>query len=178
MNLMPIPNHEGYMVTETGEVYTCWKRTGKGTGHGTKCVNTGLPRKRMRTYLDDDGYERLTFRATDGKRKLRGVHQLVLEAFGFPRPSQTHEVRHLNGIPSDNHLENLKWGTPKENAEDRTKHGSLSGENNWLASLTNEQAAEIRSNLDKKPQYYQSRFGISKHVVSRIRNGKTYVSAT
>ena len=57
-----------------------------------------------------------------GRGNSRCVHELVLLAFvGFPPPN--HECRHLNGIPSDNRLENLCWGTRSENILDAVRHG-------------------------------------------------------
>ena len=52
------------------------------------------------------------------------VHTLVLTAFVGPRPSPEIEVRHLNGVRSDNRLSNLAWGTASENAYDRVRHGT------------------------------------------------------
>lgn len=52
------------------------------------------------------------------------VHVLVLEAFVGPCPPRM-ECRHLNGNPADNRLENLRWGTRKENSADRKAHGRL-----------------------------------------------------
>jgi hypothetical protein len=59
----------------------------------------------------------------DGRMRQLFVHRLVLEAFIGPCPPGM-MCRHLNGNPSDNRLENLRWGTPKENAEDSTRHGT------------------------------------------------------
>lgn len=59
----------------------------------------------------------------DGRRL--SVHILICETFYGPRPSTSrHEVRHLNGIRTDNRLENLRWGTVSENALDRVRHGT------------------------------------------------------
>lgn len=69
-----------------------------------------------------DGYRLLTLCA-GGKRTNRPVHQLVVLAFIGPRPEGM-EVRHLNGIRSDNRLENLMYGTKKENMADRALHGN------------------------------------------------------
>ena len=44
----------------------------------------------------------------------RQVHQLVMLAFVGPAPL-LHEVLHLNHIPNDNRLLNLKYGTRSEN---------------------------------------------------------------
>jgi HNH endonuclease len=46
------------------------------------------------------------------------VHRAVLMAFDrLPRPGEV--CRHLDDNPANNRLENLKWGTKKENAADR-----------------------------------------------------------
>lgn len=55
--------------------------------------------------------------------RWRTVHQLVLEAFVGPIPPGM-EVRHLNGDPTDNRLENLAYGTHSENMRDRLAHGT------------------------------------------------------
>jgi len=63
------------------------------------------------------------FTGTDGEvyvvleRPVRGpeirlVAELVLEAFGRPKPSPKHFPGHLNGDKQDNSLLNLTWGIP------------------------------------------------------------------
>lgn len=58
-----------------------------------------------------------------GQETTRSVHRLVLESFVGPVPDG-HEVCHNNGVPDDNRLENLRYGTRSENQLDRTRHGS------------------------------------------------------
>lgn len=55
-------------------------------------------------------------------RKQRYVHHLVLEAFAGLRPEGT-EARHLDDDPSNNHLDNLAWGTRRENVLDQVRNG-------------------------------------------------------
>lgn len=57
-------------------------------------------------------------------RKKRFVHRLVLEAFCGRCPNGM-ECRHLDGDPSNNNISNLRWGTKKENVEDRRRHGRM-----------------------------------------------------
>lgn len=59
---------------------------------------------------------------TDGGR-LRKVHALVTEAFHGPRPTPESVIRHMDGNPGNNTVENLRWGTPSENSLDRVRHG-------------------------------------------------------
>ena len=59
----------------------------------------------------------------DKKKHKRYIHRLVLEAFIGPCP-MGQQTRHLNGIRGDNRLENLRWGTYKENNHDKAAHGT------------------------------------------------------
>jgi hypothetical protein len=71
-----------------------------------------------------------------GQKKPRYVHRLVLEAFVGPCPDGQ-ECLHGDGDPLNNRLDNLKWGTPKENSEDRMRLGeSARGERHGQAKLT------------------------------------------
>jgi hypothetical protein len=55
------------------------------------------------------------------------VHRAILLAFvGEPRIGDV--ARHLNDNPADNRLANLKWGTKKENAEDRVRNAPIKHE--------------------------------------------------
>lgn len=47
--------------------------------------------------------------------KTYKVHRLVAEAFLGPQPFDGAVVMHLNEVGTDNRVENLKWGTQKEN---------------------------------------------------------------
>lgn len=51
------------------------------------------------------------------------IHTLVLTAFVGPMPDGLC-CRHLNGVPDDNRLENLAWGTYSENKFDQVRHGT------------------------------------------------------
>ncbi len=59
----------------------------------------------------------------NGKTRPYFVHRIVLDSFFGPR-KEKEQCRHLNGNSLDNRIENLKWGTNKENAKDRKKHNS------------------------------------------------------
>lgn len=55
----------------------------------------------------------------DGKMKSVYVHRLLAKAF-IPNTDSKTEINHINGIKTDNRLENLEWVTPKENSVHKT----------------------------------------------------------
>lgn len=78
-----------------------------------------------------------------GRRGAR-VAVLMLEAFVGPRPKGL-VARHLNDIPADDRLDNLAWGTHKQNKEDAIRNGRQPvRERHGMAKLTWPQVREIR----------------------------------
>ena len=63
-----------------------------------------------------------SLRVTLGKSDVRLVHHLVLEAFVGPRPEGAIGL-HWNDDPTDNRVENLRWGTYSDNNHDRVRNG-------------------------------------------------------
>lgn len=57
-----------------------------------------------------------------GKRHIRSVHTLVLEAFVGPRTPGYHGC-HWNDVKTDNRVENLRWDTASANARDKIRNG-------------------------------------------------------
>ena len=50
----------------------------------------------------------------DGKRFIKLQHRLLMETF-IPNIFGKKEINHINGIKTDNRLENLEWVTTSEN---------------------------------------------------------------
>lgn len=105
--------------------------------------------------------------------KMFTVHRLVLETFVGPRPAGM-EARHKNGIPSDNRLCNLAWGTRTENYEDRVAFGThVRGEKNPCAKLNEIQVEEIRSSKETQ-RALAKKYQVSQSVISNIRTRKRW----
>jgi hypothetical protein len=72
-----------------------------------------------------NGYKFFSLPYPEG-RKNRPLAPLILESFGFPKPSEGHVARHLViNDPSNNYLWNLAWGTQQENIDDKLRHGTI-----------------------------------------------------
>lgn len=91
---------------------------------------------------DNGGYQHVILWHC-GKSKIFKVHRLVLTTFVGPCPPSL-EALHKDNDRQNNALSNLRWGTRKENADDRSKAGSQAGHRNGQAKLTLAQVAEIR----------------------------------
>lgn len=85
----------------------------------------GVQRRELAQTPNSHGYVRV-FVMRDGRKCGLKVHSLVASAFLPPRPTPSHEVRHLNGNRADPSAANLAWGTAAENAADREAHGRTS----------------------------------------------------
>lgn len=118
-----IPGYEGaYEVSDDGQVRSVARWTRIGYGEGYLRHHKAMARSLS---VDRAGYHRVTLKL-NGVRRNHLVHHLVLEAFVGPRASGQ-ECRHLNGVPNDNRLENLQWGTSSENSYDVVRHGHHPG---------------------------------------------------
>lgn len=85
----------------------------------------GYGRREMRKHVHTDGYQ-VVHLTINGKKKRFRVHKLVALRHLPPKPSPKHEIRHLDGDRLNNHADNLTWGTQKQNADDRERHGRTS----------------------------------------------------
>jgi hypothetical protein len=115
-----IPNYEGfYEVSETGLVRSLPRvvpspRPGQST--------TRIPGRALNGSVDGTGYLAVGLHR-DGRRAVRKIHRLVLEAFVGPCPEGM-EACHNDGDGLNNRLENLRWDTRSGNMRDRVLHGT------------------------------------------------------
>jgi HNH endonuclease/NUMOD4 motif len=162
----PIAGFAHYDVSDCGRVRS-WLNPGRNGIRRSPVIRALVP--------DKEGYLTVTLRR-DGKNFCCKVHRLVLIAFGGPCPAGK-EVRHRNGIPNDNRLSNLLWGTRREQFEDQVVHGTdTRGERNGQAKLTYKQAEDIRRMLASgaRAGSIAVDVGVSQATVSRIKHGLRY----
>lgn len=112
------------------------------------------------------------------------IHTLVLTAFVGPRPEGM-ECRHLNGIRTDNRVENLAWGTLKENTADKALHGMTTkgrpsktkGEKHGMAKFTDDEVTIIRKEFTGRRGWMvkeAKRRSVSVWTIRNIIHGRTY----
>lgn len=121
-------------------------------------------------YLSKSGYYTVWLRQQKRSPKLLTVHKIVARAFCGKKPGRDFLIRHLNGNPHDNRAENLKWGTVKENAEDRVLH------NKGRKRLSDTQVRRIRKKLARgeDPIQIADDMGLSFMTVNGILQKRTY----
>ena len=168
-----IPGYEGYYeVSDLGRVRSLDREIVYSNGAKHFYKGTIL-------HLSDHEHGYKIVSLCDGYQITCSVHELVLMTFIGLRPPDKPHSRHLNGDPSDNRLENLAWGTVKENSDDRVGHGtniSPKGENHGNAKLTDENVISIRKLLSEgaKGKMLAEEFGVSKTTISEIKHKKVW----
>lgn len=132
--------------------------------------------KLVRSNLNRLGYVHLNL-CKNGKKFKKLVHQLVLESFIGPRPSDKHVSCHKNGNRSDNRAENLRWGTYKSNAADKREHRTeVVGSDKPAAKLCEDTVLLIRERLSQGERQclIAKEFKVCPATISHIKNRRKW----
>lgn len=89
-----------------------------------------MPERILKPVYYSAGYPAVTL-TKDGKQRRIAIHILVCTAFHGARPTPEHEVCHWDDVKTNNHADNLRWGTRADNAADMARNG-----NNFYLNLT------------------------------------------
>ncbi len=157
----------GYGVDELGTVYSRLVPAGPGQ------QALGPTWKPLKPFPNNKGYAQVTLGHDDGTRKKYLVHRLVLLTLVGPCP-EGYETRHEDGDRKSNRLDNLSWGTPTENDDDRRRHGTLPrGEDAYNAKLSDADVEAIRQAKGVKTQGQLAKeYGVNQSTISRIQTNK------
>ena len=77
--------------------------------------------KCIKSFITEKGYVKIRLHK-NGKCSKFLVHRLLMIAF-VDKPINKHDVNHMNGIKTDNRLDNLEWCTRQENIIHSFKNG-------------------------------------------------------
>lgn len=118
-NWKDVPGYEGlYMASSLGKIKSLdrvipSKCGSKMTRYG-KILSPSL--------IKSSGYRFMTFVDAHANRKQMLIHRVVAQTF-LPNPTNLPVVNHINGIKTDNRIENLEWVTVAENSKHAVKLG-------------------------------------------------------
>ena len=101
--MLKIKDFEDYTIDETGNVFSIRKN------------------KYLKQTINRNGYCKVTLQK-DKYRKMFSVHRLVAQAY-LKNYSNKLQVNHINGIKTDNRVENLEMVTAKENMQKAVEIG-------------------------------------------------------
>ncbi len=159
--LVGLPGFRGYYVRQDGSVWS---------------IRTGELR-RLKGIQQRSGYLMVSL-YQGSRKKVRGclIHRLILECFvgPCPRPKQ---ARHLNGKRNDNRLENLAWGSARENAKDRETHGTTArGERSAGAVLTESNILKARDTIirGRSQKTVATELGVHPSTLSDALRGRSW----
>ena len=128
-----IDEKEGYQVSNTGNV-----RSYVNNRHGL-CEEPHM----LKQQPNKHGYPTVCL----GRNNRRLVSRLVAQAF-IPNPDNLPLVRHMDDNPKNNHVDNLQWGTQKNNMEDCVNHGRLVG--NIYPAIESKKRPVIAISIDRQ----------------------------
>lgn len=139
--------------------------------------------RRLRGYINSDGYLAYKFRNPSGSPVHRLAHRLVAEAFLDPPSPGQDQIAHKNGSRLDNRPVNLRWDNALGNQRDRFDHGTSSqGEANGRSKITESDVLDIRREyrLIKRPgsgrkvSELDNRYGLNRTTIVSIATGKSW----
>lgn len=158
----PIVGFSKYEVSTEGQV----RRIARGNG-------TQVGRS-LKSFPASDGYVSVSL-YKDGKCRQMPVHRAVLFAFVGPPPRDGKwQGAHGDGNKSHNTLENLRWATPQENADDKIAHGTVAFGERCNRKLSNSDVATIKTLKGQKTGAEVAKiFGVSDTHIYYIWNNKS-----
>jgi hypothetical protein len=162
-------NYEGlYQVSNLGRV--------KSVSRYIKHWRGGFLKSKeiiKKPFKSKSGYLIIELSKNSSKDKFL-IHRLVAEAF-IPNTDNKPQVNHINGIKTDNRVENLEWNTRSENIKHADSKGlrNLKGVNNANAKLSEKEVIEIRQS-ENSIDALAVKYNVGTTCIKKILNKKTW----
>lgn len=130
---------------------------------------------------DPDGYLVVTLTHQDRPSRIVFVHRIIARTFHGKPPTRKHQVLHLDDDPQNNKPSNLRWGTCKQNMEDKVAKGRQArGSSNGAAVLDENEVQQIAKLIRGGLANYKiaERFSVSGATVGNIARGRQWSHVT
>jgi hypothetical protein len=134
-DMIPIENHPQYFITKDGRVYSSITN---------KFLKPNLDKKKKW-----GGYYSVELWSFDKKYTRQRINRIVATAY-IPNPENKEQVNHINGIKTDNRVENLEWCTSKENINHAQRIGLMKSGRSPKKPTIRKTKEEISENHSKK----------------------------
>ena len=167
-----VPNFPYHRADEDGNVFSTRR---KGKLPKGRAPTPAL--RKLKPSMDRDGYLRVAIVSALGRVIYRPAHRLVCAAFHGAPPTPRHEAQHRDGVRTNNVPNNLKWGLPQENADDRELHGNTAhGERAGSSKLTDAAVRSIRDRVanGELQKAIAKEYGLHKTAISHIITGRNW----
>jgi predicted RNA-binding protein len=163
-----LTDYPAYRVSNLGRVQSRWQK---------KNIHSDLniEDKWKDLKATSDGKRYLSVALCDGhnKPKTFRIHNLVTLAFLGEKPKGK-VVRHIDGNPSNNNINNLTYGTHLENEHDKKNNGTFNLRYGG-AKLTQAEVLEIKKEgKNIKQKDLANQYGVSRPTITRILNNTTW----
>lgn len=170
----PVPDYPKYIINRLGVV----KRLGYKTCEGSQ------KRSGRKKFIDERimsprpraGYLSVNLRGGTNGNKGVVIHRILAKLF-VPNPENKHYVNHINGIKTDNRIENLEWCTMQENTIHAYAMGlTPSGSKARHAKLSEADVMEVfRLHSQGIPgSRIAKKYSLHKNTIYHIVNGKNW----
>ena len=124
----------------------------------------------IKSRITHNGYLRASINIKKGTYKTKMAHRLVAIAF-IPNPKNKPFINHINGIKTDNRVENLEWCTALENARHAVDMGLTKRGEDKINSKLKESQVRIIKHSKERHCDLALQYNVSSTAIIRIRQG-------
>jgi hypothetical protein len=117
----------------------------------------------LKQHINTHGYLQCNLSKNNVKKAFR-IHRIIADSF-IPNPKRKEQVNHLDGVKTNNYVNNLEWCTRIENM----RHANENGLINKVKKLSHPDVVEIRENKHNLTHAELGKmYGVSQTQISRI----------
>lgn len=161
-----IVGYEGiYEISNYGSIRTKEGKITRTDRHGDR----HWKQRTIKLKQDRNGYKRTSL-WIDGKHQDWLVHRLVAITF-IPNPNNYPMINHIDGVTSNNYVDNLEWCTPKHNVNHAIDNGLMPYKKIRLIDKETKQEYEFRS-MAKASEFLNKD---KRFISSKLSQNKTEV---